>query len=378
MRLISHDCMEARKSIQILDEGVVYANPEPLLRSRQAFHPSLANLGNGEILCGFEMGEAVESQDYRAHRCRSRDNGKTWVFEGALFENVPGVTSATRISRTRAGLVGFGARYYRLNPGQGLLNRENLGMTRMELVLTRSADNGKSWGAPSVLVPPLVGPAFEMCHAVVELPGGRWLAPTATWRGWNGDLPNGNKAIVLISDDQGRSWPEYGISFASNNSSDIFWEQSVHLWRDALLSVCWHFDSASQRHLPNKFAVSRDGGKTFSNPAEIGIHGQTCKALVLNDDYILLAYRRVDKPGLWLSLFTFNGKAWNLLSEKPLWGHHRADSGMTGKENNADALSGLCFGFPQMTRLDDKTILLVFWRLEKWSSDIRYFRIVID
>lgn len=366
--------------IECLASGVVYENPKPHLRSQQAFHPTLADLGDGELVCAFDLGQAVEALDYRTYRSRSLDGGASWTFEGALFEPPPGrpTTSTIRINRTSAGLVGFGSLAYRDDPEEGVLNRDNLGYAPMDLVLLRSADKGKSWAGPEKIETPLAGPAFETCHNIVELPDGRWLAPTATWRGWDGDLPNGEKAIVLISEDQGRSWPQYGVAFDGSAEGLIHWEQSVvSLGGSDVVSIAWVYHPESGETRPNRFAVSHDGGATFGAAAEIGINGQTCKGLRLHDGRLLLAYRRNDQPGLWACLANFDGTRWELLAQQPLWGG-RTSSGMAGEANRSDELSGLKFGFPQFVQFDNGRVLLVFWGFEDWGSKIFWLRLGIE
>ena len=76
----------------------------------------------------------------------------------------------------------------------------------MELILTRSRDRGHTWSPIERIEPPLVGPAFEVCHSITELRDGRWVWPCSTWMGWDGDAPNGMNAILLVSEDKGRTW----------------------------------------------------------------------------------------------------------------------------------------------------------------------------
>ena len=366
--------------IEMLDTGIVYENPKAYLRSRHAFHPTIVDLGKGELLCAYDLGEAVEALDYRTYRSRSTDGGSSWRFEGPLVteKTERPSTSSVRISRVSSGLVGFGGRYWRDNPEEGLLNRANLGYVPMELILVRSTDNGKTWSAPETVAPPLVGPAFETCHNIVELPNGRCLAPTSTWRGWDGELPNGEKGFVLISDDQGKTWPSYGVTFDGDAEGLIHWEQSVvFLGGDDVLSIAWVYNPATGKNLANRFSVSHDAGKTFGPPGEIGIDGQTCKMLRLRDERILLAYRRNDRPGLWAVLTRFDGSRFEKLAELPLWGAGLRDSGMRGAGKGSDELSALKFGFPQMVELEDGKVFLVFWCFEDWCTKIRWFRLRI-
>ena len=68
-----------------LDMNIIYENPLPQLRSRQAAFPNVCQLPNGTLLAAFQIGEAFESIDCASHICRSADGGKTW---SAPQENV--------------------------------------------------------------------------------------------------------------------------------------------------------------------------------------------------------------------------------------------------------------------------------------------------
>ena len=367
--------------LECLSTGLVYRNPRPYLRSRHAFHPSLVNLGGGELVCSFDIGEAIESLDYRTCLARSQDAGTTWELEGALVSEqlARRTTVSVRVSRLSDGtLVGFGGRYYRDDPEEGLLNRRTLGMVPMDLILLRSSDRGRTWSAPVTVQPPLVGPAFEICHSVVELPSGRWLAPTSTWRGWSGEMPSGEKAIVLVSRDRGRSWPQYGVSFDGSGSGVVYWEQSVvPLGGERLLAVAWAYDPGTGRNLPTPHTFSSDGGLTFGPARPTGLRGQTCKALRLRDGCILCVYRRDDRPGLWANLARLEGERWINESELPLWGQQLSSSGMTGRAGSADELGSLRFGYPSPVQLEGGDVLVAFWCLEEGTSVIRWLRLRI-
>jgi len=367
--------------MKVIAKGVVWENPKPYLCSRQAMHPTLVSLGGDEYFCAFDIGQAPESLDYRTYKARSVDDGGSWDFEGRL---VPGETErpsthSIRVSRFGEELIGFGHRAWRDNPNEGVLSRENLGYVPMDLVLVRSGDGGRTFSTMEVIEPPLVGPGFEVCHSVVELAGGRWLAPTSTWRGWDGDLPNGEKGLVLISDDQGIGWPTFGVTFDGSAEAVIHWEQSaVALADDRVLVVSWVYHPESGAHLPNRYTISRDQGESFASARELGLVGQTCKACALEDGRLLFVYRRVDCPGLWAQLAELKGDSVALAEELPLWGTSLIGSGMTGTGNRSDELSGLHFGFPQMVQKDDGSILLVFWGHEDEVSKIHWMRIELD
>ncbi len=366
--------------LQLVDTGLVYRNPQPFLKAVHAWHPSIACLPNGDLLAGFDLGQAVESLDYRTYIARSRDGGKTWSSPKRFFEDPVTRRSShsVRLGSLRDGtVVGFGARYYRDDPEAGLTNRENLGFVPMDLITLTSRDGGESWTDPRTISPPLVGPAFEICHRIIELSDGRWLAPTATWKGWHGDMPNGMQAIALVSYDHGTTWPEW-ISIVNQWDQQIVsWEQGLtELVDGRLLCVVWCYDEQQGRSLPNRYAISRDG-RTFSAPKENGLNGETAKLITLADGRVLCLYRRLDQPGLWAGLVEIVGDEWRQLEELRLW--QGTVSGMLGERSSAsDELSALKFGFPSMVQLPDGDVFAVFWCVEDAVHNIRWVRVRVE
>lgn len=358
--------------------GLVYTNPQPYLKAIHAWHPSIVQLGGDRLLCAFDLGQAAESMDYRTYLSRSDDGGATWSRPTRLFdeETSPPSTHTARISRLPDGrLVAFGARFHRSNPEVGLTNRETLGFVPLDLILLRSDDDGDTWEGPVNITPPLVGPAFEICHSILPLKDGRWLAPTQTWPGWDGASPSGMKAIALVSRDDGATWPEF-IPTLGSDAMTIHFEQSVIQLSDGrLLATAWAYDKESHGTGPTPYAVSRDG-VTFGDVRLNGLHGQTAKLLALSDNRFLCVYRREDKPGLWAQLACLDGDLWVNLDEILLW--EGVSDSRANAASTSDELSGLRFGFPSLIRTSDHEAMVVFWCEEGGIHNIRWFRLALS
>ena len=363
--------------IECLETGIVYRNPKPHLRAIHAWHPSIARLSDGQLICAFDLGQAVESFDYGTYYARSLDHGRSWTAPQRLFEDDVSrpTTHTMRISRLRDDtLVGLGARFYRDDPEAGLTNRDNLGFAPMDVLSLRSFDGGLSWEGPRVIVPPIEGPCFEICHAVLELQDGRWLAPTSTWKGWNGDAPNGMKAVAFVSHDQGRTWPECIDVFDDYAEGTISFEQGMTQLPDGrIVAVTWRYHESTGKTLPTPYAVGPPDASRFSVPQLTGIHAQTAKIAALTDGRIICVYRRDDQPGLWMNLARLKEDHWVNLEQESLW--QGASSGMTGRESGAEELGRLKFGFPSITVLPDGEVFVVFWCCEDDVHNIRWFRI---
>jgi hypothetical protein len=332
------------------------------------------------LVCTFDIGQGPESLDYHTVLSRSTDKGRTWELQGPLIEPPKGrpTTHTIRTSVLSDGrMFGFGLLMYRDDPEEGILNRVNLGYVASDLIAVESRDGGRSWSTPRILTPPFRGPAWEICHPVREMQGGELFAPVSTWRGWDGELPNGEQAGLLISEDRGRTWPVWGRTFDGRKTGYIHWEQGVTVLADGrLVSVAWVYDPKTGKTHPTPYTISRDRGRTFSPPHPTGFLAQTCKLLHVGDNHVLAAYRRHDKPGLWGTLACIENDRWVNLCEAPLW--QGATSGMAGVGNRSEELSGLKFGFPQMVLLPSGAVFLVFWCQEDAITNIRWMRLHIS
>src|SRR2546423_15438919 len=88
--------------LDCVERGLLSRNPKPYLRAVHAWHPSLVRLDDGTLLAGFDLGQAVESLDYRTYTARSRDGGRTWGEPRPPFDD-PGRGRAPPPLRPRRG-----------------------------------------------------------------------------------------------------------------------------------------------------------------------------------------------------------------------------------------------------------------------------------
>lgn len=362
--------------------GVLYRHATPHLRSVHAYFPSVAVLRDGEMLATVVLGEAFEAVNLRTHLFRSTDDGRTWQAEGPLLVSTPGRLTSDCARLTvlpNDDLVVFMIRHDRSrHPDEGLTNHATLGFVPTELLLLRSRDRGRTWSSPEPIVPPLVGPAFEMCCRITLLRDGRWLIPTQTWPGWNGDCPNGVRMVALVSHDQGRTWPEYLDVMRAPEGKVFFWESKIVALPDGrLLATAWAYDDIAKTDRPNQYAISKDGGRSWSAPVSTGLQGQTLTPLALTDGRILCVYRRMDRPGLWANVSRLDGERWVNQAEQPLWGQQAA--GLTASTRDmAHNFNVLRFGAPCLTHLQDGSIFLAFWCYEDCVSNIRWFTFSVE
>lgn len=365
--------------IEIVGKGLVYRNPRPELRSRHTWHPTIVRFDDGEMLVTFDIAQADVALDYRTHATHSTDGGATWTAPERVVPDPPGrpTTHSVRTNRMSDGsVVAMGALMYRDDPEKSVVNVPTLGYTEMELILTRSRDRGRTWSPIERIQPPIVGPAFEVCHSITELRDGRWVWPASTWMGWDGDAPNGMNAILLVSEDEGLTWSTAITEFDRWAENILHWEQHfLELADGRWLAVAWAVSLETNRTLPTPYAISHDQGATWERGLT-GFLAQTTKTIQLPDGRILAAYRRNDEPGLWATIARLDGDTWVNQETAVLW--RGQSSGMTGETNPGAELAQLKFGFPQMVLEPDGSVFLVFWCEEDCIKNIRWLRIAVS
>jgi len=362
-----------------LTTGVLYKNPKPHVRSVHAYFPSVAERPGGELVATYVLGEAFEAVNLRTHVARSADGGQTWQHEGPID---PGRTDRLISDGGKMSIAPDGELVVNLvrhdrtdHPDEGLTNPANMGFVPTEVLITRSCDGGRTWSEPALVKPPLEGPSFELCSPVTFLGDGRWLLPTSTWMDWEGRLPNGNRMLALVSADRGKTWPQYLDVMRSPDDRLIYWESKiVELSDGRLLAVAWGYDRQANADLPNQYAVSGDGGATWTPPRSTGLLGQTLTPCLLPGDRVLSVYRRMDEPGLWANLSHLEGRHWVNDACQPLWGHRSAEGQTTLKEKMVETFHGLKFGAPSVIRLASGSVFLAFWCYEQNVSIIRWFK----
>lgn len=364
--------------IEILSTGILFRNPKAHLRSEHAYFPSVVHLGGHEMLAVFVVGSAFEAVDCHTVVARSQDDGKTWTREGTLQPGapLPAMSDTFRIAKIGNEIVAFGARHIREDPDEGLTNPRNMGFVPTELALYRSNDKGRTWIGPEIVEPPLTGPSFEICSPIVPLSDGRWFAPTSTWTGWNGECPNGMKAIALISHDRGRTWPEYADIMDGTAEDVIYWEQGVTpLPGNRVVSAAWTYDRRNNIDRDISCAVSTDNGRSFGRPRSTGLKGQTVRTLAVGDDALLVIYRRTDEKGLWAAVASVKDDRWTTLVQMPVW--QGASAGSKDRNSMVEEFHHLKFGAPSVVPMPDGTVYVAFWCVEDCISNIRWFRLKV-
>jgi hypothetical protein len=366
--------------MNVLDTSIVYRGSSEDPHFRHAAFPSVAQMSDGRLIVTMMIGRRQDAPDVRCYGVSSSDDGRTWSGPKKLFdpdESQYPVSAGIRMSQVHDGsLVGFVNLLNRSDPNVPTTNRDSGGTVPREHAITRSSD-GEVWSPLEPIQPPLEWHCFGEPSPVLALSSQRWLLPSLTRLNWEGQCPYGLKSFVMISQDQGKTWPRYTDVFDLWSKKIITWEQKQTRLSDGrILAVTWAFNSATKQNLPNHYTFSLDEGDSYQAPRLSPLRGQTCTPLALADNHILCVYRRLDKNGLWAHLAQIKGEEWVSIAELCLWGHDR-EAIAGGADSSIQHQHGLQFGFPQLIQMEGGDLFIVFWAVEDELSVIRSFRLQI-
>lgn len=236
--------------------AVGHAEPDVVVarrtRDRNTYFPAIARLANGHLLVVFYDSPEHVSAEGRISVVKSVDGGRTWsaplvAVDSPLDDRDPSIMATTGgtlllsyFSVDQAGAPGSGG-----------------------VFVARSADQGATWSPPAKVATTLRNPASSA--RIVELENGDLLIPIY------GATAGRARSAIIRSSDQGRSWPE-GREAVINSPVplDLVEPALVNLGMGHL-RILMRTEGSDGLAMDSR---SSDGGRTWSQPASIGIAAQ--------------------------------------------------------------------------------------------------------
>ena len=317
--------------------------------------PTLVRRKNGQLIVAYSGGREDHVCPFgRVEIIRSSDNGETWSWpeivmdspiddrDAGLCETADGtllLTTFTSLAfqETRKRSASWPAdkiaRWDAVNRRASNADFESLLGTWM----LRSTDGGLSWSKPYRV--PLNSP-----HGPSVVANGRLLyAGKQLWE-------TGKKVGLCESTDDGKSWK--WLSDIPTRPGDTAVEyHELHQAQAAEGKLIVHIRNHSpQNHRETLQCESRDGGKSWSIPATIGVWGLPSHLLRLRDGSLLMSYGYRRAPfGNQARISRDEGRTWS----EPLT---ISEDGIGGD-----------LGYPSTVELADGKLLTVWYELRKDS-----------
>lgn len=350
--------------MKILHESIIYENPLPQLRSRQAAFPNVCQLSDGTLLAVQVIGEAFESVDATSYICRSVDGGKSWSAPQRMFpkeNNARPISDSCKLTALPNGkVVALGYAYYRDDPELPLGNPETGGLLDDFVFYSVSEDGGMTWGE-MVEIKCAWGPHVEASAPLYVLADGTWITPITGFPAWDGTMTGALCGRALQSSDEGKNWTDAPVCMAFSEPVTCYEQRMCQLDSGTVLCIGWNENTVTGERLNNHYTASYDNGITWSEPVATGIQGQASSLCAIGGEKLLALHairRDTDRPGIYGYIVDYSQKTWKIEEEILLW---EPALPLMKDTKMAEIFSFVKFGQPSAIKLTDGSLLVSFW-----------------
>jgi hypothetical protein len=244
---------------------------------------------------------------------------------------------------------------------------------------SRSTDHGQTWSEPHA-IPRLLAGSHEAPGPLAVTRGGNWVGPYSPYNTFDPkEVVEREHVVALISQDRGKTWTHRSMLRFAEKPSGGAEAWCVELADGRLLGTGWHMDHTpgdNKVEYPNKYALSHDGGLTWSPTRSTGTMGHTTALAALPDGRALfLNVRRkpAGEVGLWLAVCTPTEKDFGVRHNQLVWSAAKATQGEKPPEHfNWTSFN---FGEPCVTVLRDGTLQVFYWFIQPTHSGIGWIKL---
>ena len=349
--------------LEIVDDGVLSRDVR-----RGAYFPSVAVLGDGTLLAAQHVGRGLCSPDNHIEVLRSSDGGAHWDTEGSIHGGIPDDGWSYRvpmITEVSNGSLVMAATRYQLDNDE-MYNPASEGLKPAQMILYRSEDLGATWLGPEIIPNPLPGDRYvcSLSGRLLQLSPNRWMFPFETWKPDGYEGPLDQKAAAIFSSDQGKSWGELSVVADDPEEHYHYGDQMNALLADGrIYTLIWTrtWGTGEDCDVRNRWVLSEDQGRTWSEPQPTNLRGQLCAPIPLSDGRVAAIYNYRHEPqgvhvALTEDLSTFD-------TQNEVVAFRAAGETMVGKavDDFIDKHQKIAFGRPWGVQLPENDLLVYFW-----------------
>jgi hypothetical protein len=356
----------------ILDRSVVYSSGGHPLRGSCAF-PGVCVLPGGRWLCSFRAAP-TKSANAGQHVLVtwSNDCGRTWAppfepFTPPMLAGRPGAFRA-------AGLTALGGRDVlavlcwvdQSDQVKPFFNETTQGLLDMRIFLSRSRDDGQTWGLPSLVDTSPLDCPVPITGPILRMPSGELACQFELNKHYDDPSVWRHRSVLMFSKDGGRTWPDHVFTSADPENRVFYWDQRPAVMRDGrILDLFWTYDTVTATYLNIHARRSDETGRQWSDLWDTGVAGQPAPPFDLPGDRIGMVFvDRAGAPQIKMRVSADRGRTWPSATETTLSETADVSSQTRDKKTMQDAWSEMgafSVGLPCTAVLPGGEVLVVYY-----------------
>jgi hypothetical protein len=279
--------------MKIIKKGIVPSVRKGSVYCSKTF-PAMEVLPSGRWLFACKVAERKTDSLYKkVFMTWSDDRGETWapVVEPVILPEVDGVTGQ-----------GISAYFLALGGERVLMVVNWVDASRPDLpfydpvdeslkdtrIFFAFSDNGGSiWSNPILMDTTALGGPVPLTGPPILLGDGSILCQFEINKYKGDPKPWIHRSALIRSFDGGHTWEDPIL--VTNYSDMYFWDQRPNVLQDGqtLVNYFWTLDGKMNEYLNIHESISKDLGKSWSHPRDIGIYGQPGRPVQLRDGRIV-------------------------------------------------------------------------------------------
>ena len=371
----------SQHQIDVIASYIPAGDETPTADSKFHTRPSLTRCSDGSFLFTTLVGSEKSGPDGRTKVLKSTDDCRTWQERPSPTvwdeQANPGWGyMMCHLTETAPGrLLAAYLRTDRFNPEEPLFHPETSGMQPAVIRLAQSLDNGNTWSQPwdlDYVLPDLIAPGrfFHLADGALGM-------PFEVWHEWDKGWREGPSTRLIISRDNGKTWPEGGIIARDETRKLIYGDPRLTMLPGGRLVVLlWVYNIEPENDLTVHRSESSDNGLTWSPVHGTGLVSQIANPAWLREGVMAAVYQRRfgEDAGLRAVLSYDDGLSWDPETDTALWkqGHHTDD------KNPFSGYEEFTFGYSTVLRLSEHEVLVPFWVSNGRTTYIRILRVNVD